>query len=50
MCEEVLDEHEWASPLTISSKEKEVVMEFDYELDVLCVVHGDFFGLLLPQE
>ena len=25
-------------------------MELDYELDVLCVVHGDFFGLLLPQN
>ena len=52
VCEEVLEEHEWGSPLTISLKEKEeeVLMELDYELDVLCVVLGDFFGLLLLQD
>ena len=50
VCEEVLEEHEWVSPLTMSSKEEEVLMELDYELDVLCVVHGDFFGLLVSQD
>ena len=42
VCEEVLEEHEWVSPLTVSMKEeKEVLREVDCELDVpLCGTVG----------
>ena len=42
VCEEVLEEHDWVSPLAISMKEEEEVLkELDYELDVpLCGTMG----------
>ena len=49
VCEEVLEEHEWVSPLTISMKEEEVLMDLDYELDVLCVVHLGFLWFTAPS-
>ena len=38
VCEEALEEHEWVSPLTISTKEEEVLTELDSEIDIPCVV------------
>ena len=32
---EALEEYEWASPLTISLKEEVVLVELDYEIDIL---------------
>ena len=51
VCEEVLEEHEWGSPLTISSKEEEEVLrESDYEIDVLCVVPRRFLWFIAPSR
>ena len=40
VCEDVLEEHEWVSSLTISLKEEEVLMELDYEVGVPCGTMG----------
>ena len=49
--EEVLEEHEWASPLTISLKgEEKVLRELDYELDVPCVVQRGFLWFTAPAR
>ena len=49
VCEEVQEKHEWVSPLTISMKEEEVLMELDHELDVPCVVQWRFLWFIVPQ-
>ena len=49
-CEDVLEEHEWVSPLTISLEEEEELAELDCEIGILCVVQWRFSGLLLRQD
>ena len=50
VCEEVLEEHEWVSMLTISSKEEEVLRELNYEIDVPCVVQWRFLWFTAPSR
>ena len=49
VCEEVLEEHEWVSPYTISLKE-EVLREMEKELDVPCVVQWRFLWFTAPSR
>ena len=50
VCEEILEEHEWVSPLTISLTEEEVLRELDYEVEVLCVVQWGFLWFIAPSK
>ena len=37
VCEEAFEEQEWVSELTVAMLEKEVLVDFDYDLSIPCV-------------
>ena len=50
VCDDVLEDHEWVSELTISMQENEVSVALNYEIEVPCVVQWRLLWFSSPAR